>query len=86
MALKTAESGQIIGFGQLFLANVSTHGLVFPVFQRTDDAWDNQPDLPFRLREDLPLNTPDMATFYTHDVEGYNTYPFHEKFSHAISA
>ena len=40
-----------------------------------------QPDLPFRLREDLPLNEPDVSTFYTpQSPEGYNTYPFSEEF------
>jgi N-ethylmaleimide reductase len=35
------------------------------------------PDLVLRYRDDLPLNTPDPATFYAaHDVEGYTDYPF----------
>ncbi|PIL29744.1 hypothetical protein GSI_08183 [Ganoderma sinense ZZ0214-1] len=39
------------------------------------------PDLPFRLREDLPLNTPDPSTFYTRLSEkGYTDYPFSEEF------
>ena len=29
MALKTAETGQIVGFGQLFLANVSADDFAF---------------------------------------------------------
>ncbi|PIL29745.1 hypothetical protein GSI_08184 [Ganoderma sinense ZZ0214-1] len=59
--LKVAEeTGQLIGYGSLFLAN---------------------PDLPFRLREDLPLNTPDPSTFYSRlTAKGYTDYPFSEEF------
>ena len=33
------------------------------------------PDLVARMRADAPLNTPDMATFYTADAKGYTDYP-----------
>jgi 2,4-dienoyl-CoA reductase-like NADH-dependent reductase (Old Yellow Enzyme family) len=33
------------------------------------------PDLPRRLREHLPLNTPNPKTFYTQDAQGYTDYP-----------
>ncbi|WP_174273196.1 alkene reductase [Sphingomonas bacterium] len=33
------------------------------------------PDLPRRIREHLPLNAPDPATFYTRDAAGYTDYP-----------
>ncbi|HEX2208553.1 MAG TPA: alkene reductase [Longimicrobium sp.] len=33
------------------------------------------PDLPERLREGAPLNTPDRATFYGGDARGYTDYP-----------
>jgi 2,4-dienoyl-CoA reductase-like NADH-dependent reductase (Old Yellow Enzyme family) len=33
------------------------------------------PDLPRRLVDALPLNTPDFATFYTQDAKGYTDYP-----------
>lgn len=33
------------------------------------------PDLPERFKSNAPLNTPDMATFYTHDAKGYTDYP-----------
>ena len=33
------------------------------------------PDLPRRLAEQLPLNAPDYATFYTQDAKGYTDYP-----------
>lgn len=33
------------------------------------------PDLVERLRQDAPLNAPDMATFYTQGAEGYLDYP-----------
>ncbi|TBU61591.1 NADH:flavin oxidoreductase/NADH oxidase [Dichomitus squalens] len=39
------------------------------------------PDLPFRLRENLPLNPPDFETFYTRlSPKGYIDYPFSEEF------
>ncbi|PIL29738.1 hypothetical protein GSI_08177 [Ganoderma sinense ZZ0214-1] len=39
------------------------------------------PDLPFRLRENLPLNAPDFATFFARLSEkGYTDYPFSEEF------
>jgi len=37
------------------------------------------PDLPERLRRDLPLNRHDRATFYGGDHRGYVDYPFHQK-------
>ncbi|QCB51242.1 alkene reductase [Rhodococcus sp. PAMC28707] len=33
------------------------------------------PDLAYRWREDLPLNTPDQNTFYSGGAEGYTDYP-----------
>jgi 2,4-dienoyl-CoA reductase-like NADH-dependent reductase (Old Yellow Enzyme family) len=33
------------------------------------------PDLPARLRQQAPLNTPDRSTFYAAGAEGYTTYP-----------
>lgn len=33
------------------------------------------PDLPHRFAENLPLNPPDMATFYAGGAEGYTDYP-----------
>ena len=34
------------------------------------------PDLPARMEHHLPLNAPDMATFYTPGAKGYTDYPF----------
>ncbi len=36
------------------------------------------PDLPERLAKNLPLNTPDQATFYGGDEKGYTDYPKYE--------
>ena len=33
------------------------------------------PDLARRWQEDLPLNAPDPATFYTNGAAGYTDYP-----------
>ncbi|KAH6888263.1 NADH:flavin oxidoreductase/NADH oxidase [Coprinopsis sp. MPI-PUGE-AT-0042] len=38
------------------------------------------PDLPFRLRENIGLNTPDVSTFYTSGEKGYIDYPFAKQF------
>ena len=35
------------------------------------------PDLPRRIREGLPLNTPDPATFFGGNERGYIDYPTH---------
>ena len=35
------------------------------------------PDLVRRFREDLPLNAPNVATFYAKGTEGYTDYPFY---------
>lgn len=37
------------------------------------------PDLLFRLKNDLPLNDPDFGTFYTPGEKGYTDYPFVKK-------
>lgn len=37
------------------------------------------PDLPLRLLENLPLNPPDMNTFYYGGAKGYTDYPFYQK-------
>ena len=39
------------------------------------------PDLPARLAENLPLNTPDPSTFYGGDARGYIDYP---AYSHVV--
>ncbi len=43
-------------------------------------SWGQQfianPDLPLRLAEGLPLNTPNPATFYAPGATGYTDYPF----------
>lgn len=37
------------------------------------------PDLPKRIRLNLPLNDYDRKTFYTFDYHGYTDYPFYEQ-------
>jgi len=39
------------------------------------------PDLVYRYQHDLPLNKPDMETFYGGDEKGYTDYPFAEPVS-----
>ncbi|KAG1444171.1 hypothetical protein G6F56_010408 [Rhizopus delemar] len=37
------------------------------------------PDLPERIKKNLPLNQYDRNTFYTHDAVGYTDYPFYNE-------
>jgi hypothetical protein len=37
------------------------------------------PDLPFKLKNNLPLNTPDYSTFYVGGKSGYIDYPYADK-------
>ncbi|KAH6888278.1 hypothetical protein BKA70DRAFT_68413 [Coprinopsis sp. MPI-PUGE-AT-0042] len=39
------------------------------------------PDLPFRLKERIELNTPDVSTFYTSGEKGLIDYPFAREFT-----
>jgi N-ethylmaleimide reductase len=34
------------------------------------------PDLPYKLQNDIPLATPDVSAFYTVDEVGYTDYSF----------
>ena len=36
------------------------------------------PDLPYRLQNGLPLNTPDRTTFFGGGAKGYTDYPFYK--------
>jgi N-ethylmaleimide reductase len=38
----------------------------------------SNPDLPLRIKENLPLTDYDRNTFYTFDSRGYTDYPFYE--------
>ena len=79
--LKVAEeTGQLIGYGMKFLANVRSSLVSAPRIQYMTLIL-IQPDLPFRLRKNLPLNAPDFWTFYTRlSPKGYTDYPFSEEF------
>jgi len=35
----------------------------------------SNPDLPFKLQNKIPFTEYDRSTFYTHEAEGYTTYP-----------
>lgn len=39
----------------------------------------SNPDLPERIKKDLPLNSYDRDTFYTNSAAGYTDYPFYEE-------
>ena len=81
--LKVAEeTGQLVGYGALFIANV-----IRPLFCASKELHFSlpsiQPDLPFRLREDIAVNQADRKTFYAPYMspEGYLTYSFCEQFA-----
>lgn len=44
------------------------------------------PDLPLRMKQSLPVNPPNRATFYTQGAEGYIDYPFATNLAGIISA
>ena len=68
-----------MGYGKLYIANVSRS--LHQFCARADGAGRLQPDLPFRLRENIPLNVPDPTTFYSiKESQGYTTYPFSEEY------
>lgn len=81
-ALKVAEeTGQLIAFGVAFSANVS-HCL-FSLFYlcMPELILFSQPDLPFRLRENIKLNEIDYVTLFGPPTEkGYTDYPPCEEF------
>lgn len=59
-------------------AEYAKYGNVGVVFGRQFLA---NPDLPFRLKNGLPLNKYDRGTFYTPlKIKGYTDYPFHPDF------
>jgi len=60
----TLETGnQVLGAGE---ADAVAFGVPFLA----------NPDLPERLRLNVPLNPPDQSTFYAPGPKGYTDYPF----------
>lgn len=62
MGYDLAEANQVIGRNQ---ADAVAFGSAFIA----------NPDLVERLAQGLPLAQPDVATFYTHEAQGYTDYP-----------
>jgi NADPH2 dehydrogenase len=73
-AIGTADSmGNLVAFGRLFIANVSAPMHPRPFTMLTS----LQPDLPLRLKEDIPLTKPIRDLFYAPlEPKGYIDYPF----------
>ncbi|EPQ52977.1 NADH flavin oxidoreductase/NADH oxidase [Gloeophyllum trabeum ATCC 11539] len=61
------------GYTRELALEVAARGNVIVAFGRHFIA---NPDLPRRLKEDIPLNKYNRATFYTNGTEGYIDYPF----------
>ena len=78
-ALRTAESmGGLIAFGRLYISNVSVPILSFSSSVLICPL-DDQPDLPVRLRENIPLTPGDRSKYYLGGnltPFGYNDWPF----------
>ena len=75
------ETGQIIGYGRAFTANVSDLVMLLCTDLHKAHCAHVKPDLPFRLQRDIPLNEVDYATLYTPmTAKGYIDYPFSEEF------
>lgn len=78
-AIKAAEStGDLIAFGRLFISNVRLAQMeVLLLISLTLYHFSSQPDLPLRLKKDLPLAKYDRSKFATAlSDEGYADYPF----------
>ena len=78
---RVEKTGELVAFGRLFLSNVGD-------FQSSSRKKTSlifmQPDLPRRLKEDIPLTAYNRATFYLKgdsSPTGYTDYPFAEKAS-----
>ena len=69
--------GDLIAFGRFFIANVSFPSMSTLCNVTYSNSALLQPDLPRRLKEDIPLNKYDRSTFYSFETaEGYTDYPF----------
>ena len=87
-ALKVAEeTEQLVAFGRPFLANVSALSLWLSSLTSSRETCMltrgprcTQPDLVFRLRENIPLTPDEEDSYYLPmDARGYTTYPFSEQ-------
>lgn len=65
-----ANGGYTKALGEAALAKDEADAIAYGVLMLAN------PDLVERFRINAPLNTPDQATFYTHDEKGYADYPF----------
>lgn len=76
-ALRDArEKGEVVAFGKWFISNVRLYYLCLGD-TLIEFLCVVQPDLPRRLRENLPLNAYDASTFYgVLNPKGYIDYPF----------
>ena len=80
-AIKRADAtGELIGFGRLFISNVRLRCVLWNPEILTPTPCSAQPDLPLRLRKNLPLTPWDRSVYYvSEDPHGYIDYPFAEE-------
>jgi len=73
------EKGDLIVYGQPFIANVR-FSIILECWKLEMLILDcRQPDLPFRLKRDIPLTISNRKTYYvlgSEDPTGYTDYPF----------
>lgn len=71
---QSEKTNELIGFGRLFISNVSQ---TLHVLRTYSHSFVLQPDLPIRLRDDLPLQKWLHDFYYVPDEpHGYTDYPF----------
>ena len=77
------KEGVLVAYGRAFIANVSLRrALLFLRDPRSMIHSLFQPDLPLRLKSNIPLNAYDRSTFYlggNENPKGYTDYPFADK-------
>jgi N-ethylmaleimide reductase len=64
-----ANGGYTQGLGEKALTNNEADAIAYGV------KFIANPDLVARFKSGVPLNEPDMTTFYTHEAHGYTDYP-----------
>ena len=83
-AIDVADNkGDLIAFGRLFLANVCA----LCDYQQQYPECSLQPDLPMRLKNNLPLNVGNRETYYIFGGTtplGYTDYPFYREVCDSI--
>jgi len=80
-AIERADTtGDLVAFGRYFISNVSPGPLSCTAYNLPNDFY-LQPDLVYKLKNNVPLTQYNRSTFYLPGETastGYTDYPFHE--------